>query len=187
MQPVDQLWLAEYNEKDDKRRRELSGGTDIGASRSARTIKLDIDEKAESIGTGAAAVAAASAALVAKEDGRRLDALTMHSVDALKEACAVYKDICLTLKERAEILEATHIEMLHTVRSHYLHATEIESTLRRVQDEPHGDAATELLMLMAAKHFGLPLDQLRPAAAAAAAQKGKRRPPQQPPNGVPKS
>lgn len=175
LQPVDQLWLAEYEGLDAERQQQLSSGgatKDVGASRSARTIKLDIDEKAESIGTGAAAVAAASAALAVKEEGRRLDSLTMHSVDALKEAVAVYRDICLTLANRTEILEATHIEMLGSVRSYYLHAMQAEGAL--MHKEQDGDPSTAMLIALVAKHLGIDV----PAGALPA---GKKR---TPPNGA---
>src|SRR5258708_1884711 len=113
LMPVDALWLAEYQENQ-KKTDEKRGGPDFGASRarSGRRIKLDVEEHAESESIGTGAAAAAAAALAAKEEGRRLDSLTIESVNALKEACAVYRDVCLSLKERTEVLEATHIAML---------------------------------------------------------------------------
>jgi hypothetical protein len=97
--------------------------------------------ESEASGTGAAA-AAAAAALAAKEEGRRLDSLTVESVGALKEACAVYRDVCLTLKERTEVLEATHIAMLDAVREHYLARTEAEADA--IREATGGDAITKL-------------------------------------------
>src|SRR5258706_8850006 len=117
---VDALWLGEYDEKA-KARAKFTG--DVGGSRrrSGRRVKLDIEEheEAEAVGTGAAAQAAA-AALMAKEEGRRLDSLTVESVAALKEAVATYREVCLSLNERYEIMEDTHIELLGSVREPYL-------------------------------------------------------------------
>jgi hypothetical protein len=176
LQPVDELWLSEYEEKD-SRRQHANGSPDVGASRSGRKINFQMEEQAEAVGTGTAAAAAASAALAAKEEGRRLDSLTINSVDALKEACAVYKDICLTLRDRTEILEQTHVEMLLSVRAHFLAATQAESAL--VQKDAEGDPAKDLLTMLLAKHLGIPIEGLK----AAASLPATRRPP---PNGAKK-
>jgi hypothetical protein len=126
--PVDALWLGEY---DDKARERVKKATDVGGSRrrSGRRVKLDIEEheEAEAVGTGAAAQAAA-AALMAREEGRRLDSLTVESVGALKEAVATYREICLSLHERYQIMEDTHIELLGSVREQYLARTQAEIT-----------------------------------------------------------
>jgi hypothetical protein len=176
--PVDRLWLAEYEEKQEQDRERKRDAKDVGASRSGRRIKLDVEEHAEAMGTGTAAAAAASAALVAKEEGRRLDSLTINAVDALKEACAVYKDICLSLRERAEVLEATHVAMLEGVREHFAARTEAEMAL--VQQEQSGDPAKDLLIMMIAKKLGIPVDYIPPGAGGPS----RRRPPA---NGAAKS
>ncbi len=170
---IDQLWLAEYEEKDPKARAS-EGSKHHGRSRSGRQIKFELQEAAESEGTGNAAAIAAGAALAAKEEGRRLDSLTINSVDALKEACAVYKDICLTLKERMEILEGTHIEMLQSVRGYYIHAMQAEGELIRRDSERENetDPATAMVVDMLAKKFGID-----PMAAQLAAARAKKRPP----------
>lgn len=180
LEPVHQLWLAEYEEKQSKARAHASGA-DVGASRSARTIKLDMTEQAEAVGTGNAAVVAASAALVAKEEGRRLDALTLGAVDALKESARINRETALMLREdygalfellskRTEILEATHIEMLHTVRTHFLAATQMEGAL--MNKEAEGDPSTAMLMALVVKHLGIELP-----AGALPGVVGKRPPP----------
>src|SRR5688572_24734066 len=114
LDPIDKLWLVNYEEQVDARdkkrgqkRKRLASG-DIGASRATRKITLDIDEEQESAGTGGAAAAAAVAAIESREEGRRLDYLTVGAIDALREACSVYRDICVSLRERTETLEATH-------------------------------------------------------------------------------
>lgn len=157
---TDALWLADYEEKQARGRAAAAGApTERGRSKSARTVEFRMQEAAEAAGEGptagpTAAAAAVGAALAAKEEGRRLDALTMHSIDALKEACAVYKDICLTLRERAEVLEQTHIEMLMSVRAHFIAATEAESAL--VQKEAEARPEDQLLTMLMAKYLGVP-------------------------------
>jgi hypothetical protein len=172
---VDKLWLAEYEEKSAPPKG-AAASKHHGRSRSGRRVSFELEEAAESEGTGNAAAVAAGAALAAKEEGRRLDALTINAVDSLKEACAVYKDICLTLRERTEILEATHIEMLQTVRGYYIHAMEAEGALiQRERDAANeGDPSTAMIVDLLSKHFGLDPKAAQLAAARAAA---KRRPP----------
>lgn len=183
LDPVDQLWLAEYEEADRNRRSTVNGTTpNIGASRKARTINLAIDEQAESVGTGEAAVTAASAALAAKEEGRRLDALTMHSTDALKEACAVYRDMCLMLKDQVELMMNAVTESMVTSRTHYLARAEMEAAMVMQQQQQAGNPADEMLMAIAAKHFGVDPAVLRGGVAAAQAQQQQK----PGPNGVAK-
>ena len=153
LQPVDQLWLEEYEENDRKRQAHQAGAPDVGASRSARKIQLAIDEQGESVGTGNAAVAGAMAALAAKEEGRRLDSLTLHSIDVLKEAVAVYRDMCLMLRERTEVLEHTHIEMLTSVRQHFIAATQAEGAL--LQRDAEAKPEDQLLTMLMAKYLGV--------------------------------
>lgn len=146
---VDALWLAEYDEEAEKAkraRRPLEVGKDTGASRSGRRVQLDIQEEAESVGTGSAAAVAAAAALTAKEEGRRLDSLTINAVDALKEAVDVYRQICLSLRERTEVLEATHIEMLQAIRGEYLARTNAEVALAAAAEQGEGGVAEGMLM-----------------------------------------
>jgi hypothetical protein len=178
---VDRLWLAEYDENGARRQRTKPGAAAAaaaaaaskhhGRSRSGREIKFELKEAAEAEGTGNAAATAAGLALHAKEEGRRLDSLTINAVDALKEACAVYKDICLTLRERTEILESTHIEMLQSVRGYYIHAMQAEGAL--MNKETEGDPSTAMLIALVAKHLGIDVPA---GAAAAAARRGKRPP-----------
>jgi hypothetical protein len=96
------------------------------------------------------------------------------------------------LKDNFEFLMSAVVESMQTARTHYLARAETEAAMIEAQNAQHGNPADELLMLLAAKHFGLPLDQLRGVAAAAQQQqqpkpKPKRRPPPPaaPPNGVP--
>lgn len=152
LDPVDRLWLAEYDEQSERRRKTRERS--VGASQSGRKVKFEMEEHAEAVGTGTAASAAASAALMAREEGRRLDSLTVESVDALKEACGVYRDICLSLKERMEVLENTHIAMLDSVRSHYLSRVETEAELTALEGAKSDDVATNLVIQLLGKRFG---------------------------------
>jgi hypothetical protein len=143
--PIDKLWLVDYEEKAERRKK--AAAESIGASRrrAGRRVKLDIEEHedAEAVGTGTAAEAAASAALAVKEEGRRLDALTIESVGALKEAVAVYRDVCLTMRRRMDTLEGHHIMMLDAVREQYLARTQAEIDAMEASNEK-GDTVAQL-------------------------------------------
>jgi len=161
---VDKLWLAEYDEKtDDNAKPAKNGGPskNYGRSRSGREVSFHLKEAAEAEGTGNAAAAAAAAALQAKEEGRRLDSLTVSAIDVLKTAVAVYKDVCLSMKDRMEILEESHVAILDAGRQHYLERVEVEGALMRLQQEvaqrDDDDPAKGLLEMLIAKHLGVQL------------------------------
>lgn len=189
LQPIDALWLDEYEASQKKSNGEPKH---YGRSRSGRKIDLHVEEAHEAEGEGSPGAAAAGA-LAAREEGRRLDSLTIHSTDALKEACGIYRDMCLMLKDQVELMMGAVTESMITARTHYLARAETEAAMIEAQNAQHGNPADELLMMLAAKHLGLPIDQLRGVAAAAQQQqrqqqpKPKRRPPPPavPPNGVP--
>lgn len=192
---VDLIWLSTY--EDAQKKENPAQSTTYGRSRSARKVKRteEIEEAAEAEGTGGAAVEAAKAIAI-REEGRRLDALTLNAMEVLKSAAEVNKETALMLREgfavifeninrRSEILEETHIEMLQSIRSHFLHATQIEGAL--MQRDAETKPEDQLLMMLMAKHLGVDPAQLHAAAAAASATvRGKGRGGKQPPNGVPK-
>ena len=161
LDPIDKLWLVNYDDATadrEKKRRQHSTAKDIGASRSKRTIHVDVDEEHEAAGTGSAATAAASAALEAREEGRRLDYLSVGAVEALREACSVYKDICISLRERTEVLEATHIAMLESGLEQRAARNEAEIALMTLQQQPgHEDPATALMLQVIARKMGIQL------------------------------
>lgn len=184
LDPIDQLWLAGYDEevgKNDARK-----SKNQGHSRSGRKINFQLEEAAEATGEGNAAVAAATAALVAKAEGERLDALTIGAIDALKASAEINRQTALMLREdygamfesmarRAEILESTHIAMLESVRAEFLARTNAEGALMQQQQE--GDPANQMLLMVIAKHLGIDLSGVPP-----------QLPPTRPrprPNGVP--
>ena len=169
LDPIDKLWLADYDDSTHEReqqrtkRREQLGAKDIGASRARRTVKVDIDEESESAGTGSAATAAATAALEAREEGRRLDYLSVGAVEALREACGVYKDICVSLRERTEVLEETHIALLEAGMEQRAARNEAEIALMTLQQQPaHDDPATALMVQMIARKMGVQLPGFSP-------------------------
>jgi hypothetical protein len=197
LSPIDVLWLADY----DKRHPNKPGGggtsKNFGSSRSARKVNatFQMEEAAEAEGTGNAAIAAASAALVAKAEGERLDSLTIGAIDALKASAEVNRQTALMLKEdygsifelmirRTEVLEQTHIEMLQTVRTHHLAATQLEGAL--IQREAEAKPEDQLLMMLMSKYLGVPVDQVAAVAAAGGANGGAPpRPPQRRPQRPP--
>lgn len=171
LDPIDKLWLANYTDEQDERDakrgdRRKALASDIGASRSKRTVHVDIDEEKEAAGTGSAATAGAIAALEAREEGRRLDYLSVGAVDALREACNVYKEICLSLRDRTEVLEATHIAMLEGVRDHFAARTEAELALQQLQaSAANEDPTTGLMVQLIAQRLGVQLPGFSPNAA----------------------
>ena len=172
LQPIDALWLSDYDDHNGSRPGpKPAGAVDVGASRSGRKVKFEMEEQAEAVGSGSAAVAAASAALAAKEEGRRIDSLSTGAVDALKEACAVYKDICISMRERMEVLEATHVALLDSARDHYIARTEAETALMERDRDPEQDQATGMMMQIIAQKLGIAMPSGgRPAVV----RKGKR-------------
>lgn len=181
LEDVDRLWLAEYDEKlkaEQERAKQATTAEpkDYGRSRSARKINLQIDEAQEAEGTGKAAELAA-AALQAKEEGRRLDSLTVTSIDVLKAAVQVYKDVCLTIKEQWEVQSEAHVAILQSGRQHYLERVELEGAMMRLQQEidqrDDDDPAKAILEMLIAKHMGIQLPGAR-----------RLRPPRRPPPGA---
>lgn len=191
----DQLWASEYDEIVARGRPSPAAvAADVGASRSGatRSVRFEMDEaqQAEAIGVGPTAAAiAAGAALQAKEEGRRLDSLTMHSIDALKEAVAVYRDMCLMLQQRTEILENAHVDMLNSVRTHHIEATQLEAALtqRETEQQQQQKPEDQMLTMLMAHYLGVSPDQLpKVARPPGPPTKPNGKPPRRPPvNGAP--
>jgi hypothetical protein len=173
LKPIDKLWLDEY-EHDHPR-----SGDAYGASRKARKVSatFDLEEAAESVGSGDVnpATIAAAAALQSREEGRRIDALSTGAVEALKEAVSTYKSICESLQAMLETYQSHHLDTLDSVRNHYLARTQSEAALARMMEEKdnEGDPVNALMAIVAARHLGIPADQL-PGVAKVAAQMGKK-------------
>jgi hypothetical protein len=184
--PVDALWLSDYEEKQQRARQQLLGaGAERGRSASSRKVNFQLEEMAAAEGEGpTAAAVAAGAALHAREEGRRIDSLSMHAVDALKEAVLVYRDICLTMRRRMENLEHAHIEMLETIRTRHIEATQLEASL--VQRDAEARPEDQMLTMLIAKFLNVPPEMLpRAAPPPTRPTRPNGRPPTRPPNGVP--
>jgi hypothetical protein len=181
----DQLWLADYEEKQQRKRvAAVAAPVETGRSKSARRIDLQIEEAAEAEGTGpTAAAVAAGAALAAREEGRRIDSLSMHAVDALKEAVLVYRDICLTMRRRMENLEHAHVEMLETIRVRHIEATQLEANL--VQRDAEARPEDQMLTMLIAKFLNVPPEMLPRAAPPPTRPTRPNGKPPTRPNGVP--
>lgn len=169
--PVDALWLADYEERLQRERNErrnriaheaAANGVSMGASKSKRTIRFDMDEEKEAMGVGAPTVAAiaAGAALEAKEEGRRLDALTAGALEIYKEAVATYRDIALTLKDQWKIMAQQVGEALAAHKSDFMDLTDAEVENRRLMAEiellKNGGTMDpqSLLLKVVAQHLG---------------------------------
>lgn len=152
LQPVDQLWLSEYD--DSSKRAQQRESKNYGRSRSARKMEFKLEEAAEAEGTGNAA---AAAALAVREEGRRIDSLTIASTDALKEACGVYKDICETLRAHWELMTTNVTATLEALRDAHLSRLDAESTAAAAQggDRDQAAAANEMVMMLIAKELGI--------------------------------
>jgi hypothetical protein len=165
---VDRLWLHEYEEQ-------TNGSGDWGKSASRtrvhRTETVEEDKAAE--GTGSGAAHAAGLALMAKEEGRRLDSLTVNAIAALHEAVDVYKSVATTLLERTKVLEETHVEMLQSIRAEFLSRMETEADLLAKEREDHPDEAKSMAMAMIAQHLGIDLSKFSGAPSPNGAPKKK--------------
>jgi hypothetical protein len=164
LSPIDKLWLSDYDEatatreKERRERRQRHGigsGPEIGASRKERTLQVNLHEEAEAAGTGPTAAAiAAGAALEAKEEGRRLDSLTVNSLEIMKEAVSTYRDIALTLRKHWAIMAATVSDALaaNTHNRNLIAELEAENVALRGQIEQKGDTPEQMLMAAAMQH-----------------------------------
>jgi gluconate kinase len=159
---VDRLWLDEYTQQTKRAERERATSFGRSKSKQARRLRVELDEAAESEAEGTGA-AAAAAALAVREEGRRLDNLSIGATSTLREACDVYRDICLTLKDNFEILSNAVVESMMSQRQHYLAAGVLENQLMNAQNE-QGDPAKDLLTMLLAKHLGIPIEGLKAVA-----------------------
>ena len=191
--PTERLWLAEY-EHDHPGSTGRSEPIDVdplpapaakpaenyGRSRSGRKVNLQIEEAAESEGRGEnPATAAAVAALTAREEGRRLDSLTVNAVKALEAAVSTYKSVCESLQAMLETYQHHHLETLASVRAHYLAKTEAEAEvmdLQRQQTEG-GDPATSMMLGVLMKHLGIEAPSAETMAAASRVAAAGKKPP----------
>lgn len=156
LKPVDALWLAEYEDGKTSAKGKPRQQS-FGASAAGKKVKLEIEEHAASVGTGNAAVEAAAAALAAKEEGRRLDSLTVNAVGALRAAVETYREICTSMKEQMQVLQGTHIAMLESVRDHFLARTDAEAALVEREKDQAGEPIQAMALAMVAKHLGIDL------------------------------
>lgn len=149
---IDRLWLDDYTEQ-------TNGSGDWGKSASRtrvhRTETVEEDKAAE--GTGTAAAHAAGLALMAKEEGRRLDSLTTNALDAYKQCVADYRAMFIEMKGWMTMREERHNEMLEAVTGSVLAQTDAEVALREKEVEEKSNGANEILTMVLAKHLGIDL------------------------------
>lgn len=152
---ADQIWFQTYEEAHPS-----AAAKDVGASSASKKIHRTetIEEQAKAVGTGAAAPNAASLAALAlatREEGRRIDALTVNAVDALKAAVDVYKAVAEDMrKDRIEDRKAVR-ELTQSIRNHHLAQVKAEVKLLKKQhetdapDDPVQEMIAALLPAMA--------------------------------------
>lgn len=156
LKPIDALWLADFEEEQQRDPKRRTKTKSWGASAAGKRVRLEIDEHAESVGTGTAASEAATAALMVKEEGRRLDTLTVNAVGALHEAVETYKAICLDLRKSTSDLHTAHVEMFRAWQGEAIGRTETEIALREAAKSGDDDEVKGMLMAIVAQKLGLP-------------------------------
>jgi len=125
VEPEDVAFLAAYES--------ATSNTSVGASRNKR--RIEVEEESMSVGTGDAALIAASAAQ-AREEGKRIDTLLNAVITGLTKASEMYRECAATalsiMKEthnRNEKLEAAHVKMFETMRENQLARVDAEMDL----------------------------------------------------------
>jgi len=165
LKPTEVLWLGDYERQRPSAGTLPPGNTTAaavphGRSRRARKVNFQMEEAAESEGTGdSPAMIAAAAALQERAAGERLDSLTTNAVEALKEAVATYKTLCDSVITMLGVYQNAHLETLASVREHYIAKTEAEADALAATRaaENQGDPAKELMLMAVMKHLGIDL------------------------------
>jgi len=138
---------------------------DQGRSRSGRKIHFQLEEAAEAEGTGTAAAAAAAAAMQAKEEGRRLDALTVNAIEGYRQLVKDQREWLQEIRRneraaqrRVERYEQTHVALIDTVRESLLARvnSEIELVKTLAEREDQDPAAGILGAILEKNGFKLP-------------------------------
>lgn len=156
---ADLVWIDQYEAAREKNHRDRVRAADVGASQSkssgVKTVEFKMHEEradeAQAIGSGSAASVAAGA-LVAREEGRRIDSLLQGAIDAstdarnhLVEAVKVYRSVCISMRDRLEILEKSHVETWDSNRRAMLARTEAEIVSMRKDAEGDEDRGAEAM------------------------------------------
>lgn len=131
----DARWLNDYETRN----------KDFGASASHKVSFTE--ESTAAVGTGTAAEVAAATAL-AREDGRRLDAILDRSMRFMEGACLRYeKMLDLMLQNRME--DSAQIRaLLNAYHDNSLDKTELEVELMKAQNGDPNDANAMLMQLL---------------------------------------
>jgi hypothetical protein len=138
-------WLGTYQ----ARQKSDGPGDPFGASRNKRRVMHVEEEESAAVGTGdAAIVAAAAAAGASREEGRRYDYLLKTGIDALVQACRLHEQMCATLLQRQIANDKVHVELLQSVRSHFLARVDAEgeaAQLAREMENEKGDTISKMV------------------------------------------
>lgn len=125
--------------------------TAVGASRNSR--RMMVEEESVAVGTGDAALIAASAAQ-AREEGKRLDSLLERSTTAMETACRMYEKMVASvvgvmegMSSRCAKLEEAHVKMFETMRENQLARVDAEMDLIEAERdrEEKPDITTDLV------------------------------------------
>jgi hypothetical protein len=170
LMPTEVLWLGDYERRTGGNTGTLPPGSTgaaakaqpYGRSRKARKVNatFNLEEAAEAEGGGdSPAMIAAAAALQERAAGERLDALTVNSLNVLKEAVLTYRRLCTSVTEMLAVYQQSHLDTLASVREHYLARTKAEAdtfaALKQAEDS--GDPAKEMMLMVLMKHLGIEL------------------------------
>jgi hypothetical protein len=154
--PSQEDWLREYEANQRAR-----GGPDVGASASEKVIH--VEERTAAVGTGDAATYAAGAAAMAKEEGKRLDALIAQSIAAatagitsMQRACELHESMAATLLADRQQDREEMRTLMASIRTHYLARIDAEGAAAKAQQTAEGaDPLQQVLQLLGELRAGV--------------------------------
>ena len=138
----EKLWIEAY----EARTKGGAAAQDVGASQAAsRKVTFTEEETAAtSVGTGDAAATAASAAmgaaLVVREEGKRLDSVLALAMNIMSRAVDTYEKMARQMLSEREQDGKLQRTLLETVRTQYLARAEAEAELIQAEAEHQAEA-----------------------------------------------
>lgn len=145
--PSEEDWLRDYEAKARAR-----SAPDWGASASEKVIH--VEERHAAQGSGEAAAHAAAAAGIAREEGKRLDALIAQSISAttagmtaLQRACELHQAMAESMLSDRIADRAEMRTLMASIREHYLARIDAEGAASKAQQQD-GDPMTQILTVL---------------------------------------
>lgn len=131
--PEDLAWLEAYEAR--------TKGADMGASVAAsrEVTYTERETAAAAVGTGAAAETAAGAAMLVREEGKRLDTILSLGMNCLVRSVETYERMVKQLLAEREQDAKLQRTLLESVRTHYVARAEAEADLIHAEAEAAAD------------------------------------------------